>query len=260
MSQSQRLRWQDVQAAYQLVGECRELGADAQAWMRHLNESMPRLVGGQLSLFMEMARPTRRPLILADTGWATSSDRDYMLRFLAFDNLNSALFKRLMDAGLARQGCVRRHQVLTDPDWYGCAIYADFTSPTRLDPFFLAARPAPDPDTFHYLFVQRPRGGRPFPRRAADLAWLCLRELARPGGAAGRGARPGPRAPVAAAAADPALSAGRGQRTSGGPAAGAEFGNGSPVREGAVPPLPRQQPGGAAQLFPPPLRLAAGCP
>ena len=183
MSQSQRLRLRDVQAAYRLVGECRELGADVRAWMRHFNESMPRLAGGQLSLFMERVQPTRRPLIVADTGWAISSDRDYMLRFLAADNLNSPIFKRLLDVSFAHQGCVQRHQVLTDREWYGCAIYADYMTPTRLDPFLQAVQPAPAGDTFHYLFVQRPRGGRPFPQRAADLAWLCLRELARSSGA-----------------------------------------------------------------------------
>jgi hypothetical protein len=142
MSQSQRLRLRDIRAAYRLIGECRELGADVQAWMRHFNESMPRLAGGQLSLFMELVQPTRRPLIMADTGWARASDRDYLLHFLAADNLNGAIFKRLLDAGFAQHVCVRRHQVLTDREWYGCALYADYMTPTRLDPFLLAVQPA----------------------------------------------------------------------------------------------------------------------
>jgi DNA-binding CsgD family transcriptional regulator len=157
--------------------------------MRHFNESIAHLVGGNLSLFFEMLQAPRRPLIVTDRGWPTPSGRDYMLRFLVADNLNSALFKRILDAALARQTGLQRHQILTDREWYDCAIYEEYMTPTLLDAFLLSVQPVPAEDTFYLFFVQRVRGDRPFPQRAAELASLCLRELARSGGARLAGAR-----------------------------------------------------------------------
>lgn len=45
MGKSERLRWRDVRAAYRLVGEVAELGADPHDWWGHLLESLCQLTG-----------------------------------------------------------------------------------------------------------------------------------------------------------------------------------------------------------------------
>src|SRR5262249_25632711 len=131
---------------------------------------------------------TRRPLVLADTGWGAPSDRQLFIRSLAADSLNTALFTRLLDAGFARQTCSRA-EVITDREWYRSDIYRDYIRPTRLDPFIFSVQPLSAGDTVLYLLLQRPHGARPFPKRAHDLVSLCMRELTRSSDAQLAGAR-----------------------------------------------------------------------
>jgi hypothetical protein len=50
MGRSNRLRLSDVRAAFRLVGECRDLGADSAAWRRHMSEGLRRLAGARVMI------------------------------------------------------------------------------------------------------------------------------------------------------------------------------------------------------------------
>ena len=54
MAQSDRLRLVDLRAAFRLVGECRELGADFGAWRMHMLDELRRLTGAQLALYVQI--------------------------------------------------------------------------------------------------------------------------------------------------------------------------------------------------------------
>jgi hypothetical protein len=54
MAQSDRLRLADVRAAFRLIGECRELGADSRAWRMHMLDELRRLTGAQLALYLQI--------------------------------------------------------------------------------------------------------------------------------------------------------------------------------------------------------------
>ena len=42
---------------FRLVGECRDLGADPEAWRRHITRSLGGLAGGQVGMAGEAAKP-----------------------------------------------------------------------------------------------------------------------------------------------------------------------------------------------------------
>lgn len=54
MGKSDRLRLRDIVAACRLVGECRELGRDAQAWRLHMLEGLRLLTGAQVALHLHL--------------------------------------------------------------------------------------------------------------------------------------------------------------------------------------------------------------
>ena len=47
VSKSAKLRLTDVRRMFRLIGECRDLGADAEAWRRHAFEEVARLLGAR---------------------------------------------------------------------------------------------------------------------------------------------------------------------------------------------------------------------
>src|SRR4051794_33259332 len=80
MATSHPLKLRDVRAAYRLVGEVRELGAEPLAWRRHLLEGLSRLVGTQVGQSLELPAPfdlgrMPEPGVL-DLGWAGQAERD----------------------------------------------------------------------------------------------------------------------------------------------------------------------------------------
>jgi len=47
VGQSSRLRLQDVRAAFRLIGECRDLGDDAEAWRGHAFQGLGPLLSAR---------------------------------------------------------------------------------------------------------------------------------------------------------------------------------------------------------------------
>lgn len=83
MPRSAQLDGDDVRAAFQLAGECRELGDDAVAWRHRLGDGLYRLIGADIVLCVETAGCTAgRPVDLgvADWGWQNGFDRAGWLR------------------------------------------------------------------------------------------------------------------------------------------------------------------------------------
>jgi hypothetical protein len=54
MARSDRLRLADLRAAFRLIGECRELGADSRAWRLHMLDGLRSLTGAQLALYLHI--------------------------------------------------------------------------------------------------------------------------------------------------------------------------------------------------------------
>src|SRR5262245_11704104 len=127
MSKSQRLRLREVRALFHLVGECRELGADAEAWRRHLAAGLCRLAGGQMCLVGEarLDGPEKLmvPLDFVDHGWPTAEGRTYYLRWLkdprVLDSENIRAFNQVSGRLVTRT----REQFVEDRTWYASFFF-----------------------------------------------------------------------------------------------------------------------------------------
>ena len=87
MAVSKRLRLHDVEGVFQLVNECRESWADADAWRQHLVSGVARLTGSAVAIYMERRLGTdqRRLEILdvADRGWRDAEARSRFMSLFA---------------------------------------------------------------------------------------------------------------------------------------------------------------------------------
>jgi DNA-binding CsgD family transcriptional regulator len=125
MGASHQLRVSDVASIHQLVGECRELGADAEVWQRHLINEVRRRLGCQMAGVVETV-PTRDGM---KSDFATHreiglTDRE---KQLAIELLTSGEFPQdefclrlsqafvhLRPAQLTRQ----RQELIGDSEWF----------------------------------------------------------------------------------------------------------------------------------------------
>jgi DNA-binding CsgD family transcriptional regulator len=179
MPRSQRLALEDVQAVWRLLGECRELGADNQAWPQHFLEEMGRLLGAQLGICQEI-RPNRDGFLEtlggADTGWATAADREFLLRAIRNKEQRDPTFCRLVGVVLKKATCVRE-EAIPDREYYRCAFYQNYFRPLQLDANLNCGKFTPG-GTFHYGCFQRALGDRPFRDRETTLLRLAHSALA----------------------------------------------------------------------------------
>jgi len=109
MGQSSQLRLRDVRAVFRLIGQCRELGADATLWRQHMLVELLRLTGGQVA----MGGPTglhdnfasAQPLPVLDVGWDGPRERGIFQQYMR-DRMH------LRDPAIARFGIQIPHPFL----------------------------------------------------------------------------------------------------------------------------------------------------
>jgi DNA-binding CsgD family transcriptional regulator len=178
MPKSQRLSLEDVQAVWHLLGECRELGADNQAWPQHFIEGMCRLLRSQIGVCHETVLAPNgflETLGWADTGWATAADREFLLRMIRNQGQREPVFRRLVGVVLEKETC-NREEVVPDREFYPSVLYQDYFRPLRLDPIVNCGKFTPG-GTFHFGCFQRAFGDRPFGDREKALLRLAHGEL-----------------------------------------------------------------------------------
>lgn len=178
MPKSQRLSLEEIQAAWRLLGECRELGADNQAWPRHFVEGMCRLLGAQIGICHETvlsAAGLMESLGWADTGWATAADREFFLHMIRNQGQGEAIARQLIGVPLKNETCLLLEAV-RDRDYYSSHLYQDYFRPLHLDPSMNCGKFTRG-GTFHFGCFQRPLGDRPFEEREKTLLRLAHEEL-----------------------------------------------------------------------------------
>src|SRR4051812_5729233 len=131
MGHSSRLRLSDVRAAFRLVGECRDLGADSTAWRRQMAEGLRRLAGARVMMVGEVRWPRlHRPIELfqvLDTG-LEPGERGPYLEFMR---------TRWPDAhplcgplcAMGRRSTRTRPQLMEDRDWYRSDFFNEHLKP-----------------------------------------------------------------------------------------------------------------------------------
>ena len=90
-AKSDLLRFQDVRDAYRLIGECRDLGGDADLWHRRMLEGLCRLVGAPAEV---------EPTLAIDVGLDAGAHQQ-LLRFF-HGELGRLIGRSLVDASAPR--------------------------------------------------------------------------------------------------------------------------------------------------------------
>jgi DNA-binding CsgD family transcriptional regulator len=182
MSKSASLRLGDVRRAFRLVGECRDLGSDPDAWPRHAFEGLGRLLGARAATGGEIE--WRRP--------------DGLIRFLhpvvtGFSAAEIAVFARFMrqrDAtqdptlsglgSLARRRVTRtRGQLVDDTSWYRSISFNEYRRVVGVDHCVYTLYPLSGDDNFSLIGLHRGLGERAFSSRLRRLLHLVHDELGR---------------------------------------------------------------------------------
>jgi DNA-binding CsgD family transcriptional regulator len=147
MSKSMRLRISEVKAAFNLIGECRELWNTPPAWRVHLLRGLTELTGLAVGHYAEVdassfAGPIQF-LAAVDFGWRDEAARNYYLRYTA--DLTGActapmpgidiLARRLGEAGRA---IAYRPELCSDSQWYRSAAVNEYRRPAFNDGYVLS--------------------------------------------------------------------------------------------------------------------------
>jgi DNA-binding CsgD family transcriptional regulator len=185
MGASQRLRAGDVAAAYRLLGECRELGADARVWQRHMLGELCRLVGFWVGATAE-TRPTRDGAVndlttMLDVGWSDSERRRAVGYFSSGEYSHDEFCLRMSRAfigGLTDELTRFRQQLIDDADWFRSAT-CDAHRQTGTSDLVMSLVRTPCKNPALCVGFIRAIGDRPIrPREAAVVELFC--RLARP--------------------------------------------------------------------------------
>jgi len=184
MSKSQRLRLHDVRAAYRLLGECRELGADAVAWRRHLLTGLCTLLGARFGVSSRAAlvqqAPTRvepedRLVVVCPDDPRTEEAGRAIIRDPSW---HGSTVLAALTVSVAELGTCRREEVVRDGVWYRDFAFTEVCRPWGLDDNIHSFRGLPHRNEFDGMAIFRALGDRRLDVRQRRLVELCHTELA----------------------------------------------------------------------------------
>jgi DNA-binding CsgD family transcriptional regulator len=182
VSKSRHLRLRELREAFRLVGECRDVGDDPEAWRRHAFRELVRLIGGRAAAGGEIRWRRPAPSIIVvqslDEG-LPPADRAVFLDYMQVhgpmhDPITSSL-KRLRGRLVTRT----RRQLVADSEWYGADFFHRYHRGAGLDHCINSlCEPAAD-GTIDVIGVHRAVGDRDFSPRERRLLHLVHDELGR---------------------------------------------------------------------------------
>ncbi len=185
---SESLRLSEVRAVFRLVGECRDLGADPEAWRDHVTRSLGELTGSQVCAVAESARPgdDGMPGTVHQAvahGWASPRAFEIWASHMARGEYHREPIARSMQAYASRRGICGRDQAVDDRTWFGSPFYNETLRACELDEFLVSFMDLPGGHRQDFIALYRAPGGGVFRRRDRRLIRLFHAELARHFGA-----------------------------------------------------------------------------
>jgi DNA-binding CsgD family transcriptional regulator len=183
MGKSARLRLSEVRQAYRLIHECRDLGHESAAWLRHAVEQLLRLVRGQVGVaaqFQFNAGEAPKYTLLADSGWYTPRHRaDWYHRYvIERGHLRATTYRNfaLLPASLKTR---TREQLVSDREWYRCPEFHEAHRLWGLDDLLASCQRTYDPPRLFGFVLLRPLDARRYGKRERRLVHLFHGELSR---------------------------------------------------------------------------------
>jgi DNA-binding CsgD family transcriptional regulator len=182
MGRSSRLRLQDVRAAFRLIGECRDLGGDAEAWRRHAFEGLGPLLGARAVKGGEIHWPQPdglirfiRPVVFGFSAEELAVIAPFMRQRAAkLDPIFAGL------SGLTGGFVTRvRRQLIDDTAWYRSISFNEFRRVIGVDQCIYSVHQLGPNGMFSLIDLHRGLGERAFSGREQRLLHLFHEEVGR---------------------------------------------------------------------------------
>jgi DNA-binding CsgD family transcriptional regulator len=182
-----QLRLRDISSVFQLVAECRELWADADAWQTHLLKNACRLTGASVGIFTEQRLSSDRKSteILDETehGWRDQAAGSLRARMLAEHPDRVAFLPRCYRlAGRALDGAgvatALRPEMRSDAQWYRSGLFNEYHRPAGIDGVIMSFAVIPHNGNLITLTVHQGMTDREPTSRAKSIISLLNSQIA----------------------------------------------------------------------------------
>ena len=125
MGVSDRMRASEIAAIYRLVGECRELGADAEVWQRHLMNEVRRQLGchmGGVGETVPTLQGMKNDITTNREIGLTDRERQVAVELLTSGEIPQDVFCLRLSRTFVRQPCLdltrQREELVGDREWF----------------------------------------------------------------------------------------------------------------------------------------------
>ena len=187
MGSSIAMRSHEIVGVCQLVGECRELWADTDAWQTHLLHGACRLTQTTVGSFAELRlspdHKTDDVLEEIDLGWRDAAARSHRQRMHAEHPDRVAFLPRCYQlAGRALDNggvaTLLRPEMRPDDDWYRSEIFNEYHRPAYIDDFVMSFGLNPRTGNLIYLQVCQDVSDPTPTRRTKSIVSLLVGRIA----------------------------------------------------------------------------------
>jgi hypothetical protein len=199
MARSDRVRLKDLRAAYRLIGECRELGSDPEAWRLHMLNGLRQMTGAQVALYLhicDLGSDTEHLAEPLDAGFLDASQRALWAHYQREKAYRDDLFHQRYYADF--NGSLRTRSlesVVEMPRWRLSRHYNEYVRACGLDDRITSSlRLSADPSSpIQVIVLHRSAAEGSYSRRSVrmvrlfhdELRSLIGRQLTLPGPATG---------------------------------------------------------------------------
>jgi DNA-binding CsgD family transcriptional regulator len=179
MSES-TLTLEDVKAAYRLIHELCEVGADARAWRKHLQAALLPMVGGDLATAYVFRLPLDAGAIEPRVEMFVETNmNDAWRAYLMAGDLRGDPTTAPIMARLGTDFTVPRHAMIDDAAWYADPFYRRVCVPCGWDQAIYSQVYVSPPGVVDGLGIARAPGRPAFAPRDVALVEFVHAELAR---------------------------------------------------------------------------------
>jgi DNA-binding CsgD family transcriptional regulator len=186
MAKSSATRLTDIRNLFRILGECRDLRADASEWRQHAFNQIGKMLGarGVTGGEIAWARPNGvvRFLHPVVTGFSEAEISVFAAFMRERDPQSEPIFGPLGRHRSQQLTCTRR-QLVGDRDWYRSVSFNEYRRRVGVDHCLYTLFALPGADAFSVLGLHRPVGEPSFGGREKHLLHLFHDELCRLTGA-----------------------------------------------------------------------------
>ena len=168
MSRPDRVKPRDIRAAYRLIGECRDLGADADAWQKRLLEGLCAFLDAQVGISGNMRRfgaGDAESLGSIRIGWPDEQAERLWLDYATNVPVERTPEYPALVGKHDRLVTRTRDQLWGREAWYRSRTYNERHKRVGIDDYIISVQRLPFGDMWHSLWIHRAIGRPGFNRR-----------------------------------------------------------------------------------------------